>query len=171
MNGHFGKYLTNTSDSSQVSSNNAQRPCLGRDGTNIGFILCSLVAISYFPPELSDNIRTSSSDCYWIKWPEKMKTESVEHLVWPWGSGGQISSCDNVTRVLQNICGGGEWCKHVFGAKTILWLYVTWRSYGAQQVWENLMSMYVHTETSVGWVDSWKKINSSRERLDWFGRN
>ena len=169
MNGHFGKYLTNTSDSSQVSSNNAQRPCLGRDGTNIGFILCSLVAISYFPPELSDSIRASSSDCYWIKWPEKMKTESVEHLVWPWGSGGQISSCDNVTRVLQNICGGGEWCKHVFGAKTILWLYVTWRSYGAQLRFWRLS--WVCTYRNMCRVNRFIKRRLAAERKAWFCRN
>ena len=132
MNGHFGQNLTNTIDSSQVTM---WRPWPGRDNTNIGFILCSLVAISNFPPSC---LITSRPNLRSVVWRPEKRTPSHRCLPWPWaGCPAHAVTMSPVSPVLQNMCGGGDrgWVMQTFsGAKTILWLRDKEELWGADSV-------------------------------------
>ena len=156
----FWQNLTNTIDSSQVTM---WRPWPGRD-KHIGFILCSVVAISNFPPSCLITSRPNLRSV--VGRPEK-RTPSHRCLPWPWaGCPAHAVTMSPVSPVLQNMCGGGDrgWVMQTFsGAKTILWLRDKEELWGADSVSCSALSLTLLWAISMTWV-AWAFVYVS----DWF---
>ena len=124
----LARYLTNTPDSSLVTMHGKASDQVVTD-SYIGFILCSLVAISNFPPSCLIASPLSSV----LKREKKTESHDVccDH---GWGVQPPLWQCHQCRQCCKLCAGAGTRgeCDANTGAKTILWLRDKASGWGAE---------------------------------------